>query len=112
MGVDTKTPKGYRKAWNGGVRPTTGVDVIAEERARQMMKEGYSHDHDDQHGNFEMTKSAVAYALHASGRLDADRYWPFGSCEWKPSAADPIRDLAKAGALIAAEIDRLQRLLK
>ena len=29
---------------------------------------------------------------------------------WKPSI-DPVRNLAKAGALIAAEIDRLQRQL-
>lgn len=41
---------------------------------------------------------------------NASDHWPFGSCEWKPSVADPVRDLVKAGALIAAEIDRLQRL--
>src|SRR5687767_11028930 len=36
MALDVKTPKGYRKAWNGGARPVTGVDLIAAERARQM----------------------------------------------------------------------------
>jgi hypothetical protein len=35
-------------------------------------------------------------------------YWPWDQEWWKPSD-DPIRNLAKAGALIAAEIDRLQR---
>jgi hypothetical protein len=34
--------------------------------------------------------------------------WPWDWRFWKPSV-DPIRDLVKAGALIAAEIDRLQR---
>jgi hypothetical protein len=34
--------------------------------------------------------------------------WPWDERWWKPSN-DPIRDLVKAGALIAAEIDRLQR---
>lgn len=34
--------------------------------------------------------------------------WPFNRKEWKPSS-DPIRNLVKAGALIAAEIDRLHR---
>jgi len=34
--------------------------------------------------------------------------WPFSSEWWKP-AQDPIRNLVKAGALIAAEIDHLQR---
>jgi hypothetical protein len=36
-------------------------------------------------------------------------FWPWDQDWWKPSP-DPIRNLVKAGALIAAEIDRLQRL--
>ena len=36
-------------------------------------------------------------------------YWPWDMKWWKPSDEDPIRNLVKAGALIAAEIDRLQR---
>jgi hypothetical protein len=35
-------------------------------------------------------------------------YWPWDKEWWKPSD-DPTRNLVKAGALIAAEIDRLQR---
>lgn len=34
--------------------------------------------------------------------------WPWGTQSFKPT--NSIRDLTKAGALIAAEIDRLQRL--
>ena len=34
--------------------------------------------------------------------------WPFEDAAWKPSH-DPVKNLVKAGALIAAEIDRLQR---
>jgi hypothetical protein len=34
--------------------------------------------------------------------------WPWDEKWWKPST-NPIRNLVKAGALIAAEIDRLQR---
>jgi hypothetical protein len=33
--------------------------------------------------------------------------WPWVAEDWKPST-DPVRNLVKAGALIAAEIDRLQ----
>ncbi len=32
--------------------------------------------------------------------------WPWFD-GWKPDLSDPIRNLVKAGALIAAEIDRL-----
>jgi hypothetical protein len=34
-------------------------------------------------------------------------YWPWEWSFWKPR--DPVRNLVIAGALIAAEIDRLQR---
>ena len=37
------------------------------------------------------------------------RFWPWREGEWKPTPDDRVRDLAKAGALIAAEIDRIQR---
>lgn len=86
----------------------TGVELIALERTRQVECEGYTVEHDDEHVNGEMVYSAVAYALHASGNPSVEGYWPFGSCEWKPSD-NPVRNLTKAGALIAAEIDRLQR---
>ena len=36
------------------------------------------------------------------------RLWPWSDKWWKPSD-DPVRNLVKAGALLAAEIDRLQR---
>ena len=35
------------------------------------------------------------------------RDWPWEPEAWKPTY--PVRDLVKAGALIAAEIDRLER---
>ena len=41
---------------------------------------------------------------------NSPRQWPWTDDTWKPTPDDRIRELAKAGALIAAEIDRLQRL--
>jgi hypothetical protein len=88
----------------------SGVDLIAAERKRQIEVEGWTPDHDDEHVNGEMAMSAVAYAwppdITVYG-VRRDQAWPFGSCDWKPG--DRIRELTKAGALIAAEIDRLQR---
>ena len=33
--------------------------------------------------------------------------WPWNGSYWKPTPDDRIKELTKAGALIAAEIDRL-----
>lgn len=93
----------------------TGVEQIAAERARQIQVEGWSAQHDDRHDHFELTRAANAYtlAVMATGeglqRIPAPSFWPWHAAWWKPSD-DPIPNLIKAGALIAAEIDRLQRL--
>ncbi len=94
----------------------TGIELIAEERHRQISEEGYPAAHDDVHNEEEMAKAAACYALP-----EADRLWIFGpgrlfqvlwpwdvEC-WKPTPRKRIRELVKAGALVAAEIDRLQR---
>ncbi len=87
----------------------SGIDLIREERQRQMIEEGWTADHDDEHDTHELAKAAMAYISQARGAwLVADAYWPWDESWWKPSD-DPIRNLVKAGALIAAEIDRLQR---
>ena len=43
-----------------------------------------------------------------ASQMDTPPQWPWEKNWWKPSD-DKIRNLVKAGALIAAEIDRLQR---
>lgn len=94
----------------------TGVELIASERSRQIGQEGWDASHDDRHIRGELLRAALGYAarsLHLlmgyplSGLL-APVDWPWEFSWWKPSS-DPIPNLVKAGALIAAEIDRLQR---
>lgn len=92
-----------------------GTRLIADERDRQRKAEGWTPEHDDTHNDGEMRLAAVAYAYHISS-LHADgtskrppSMWPWRKEWWKPSP-DPVRQLTKAGALIAAEIDRLLRL--
>ena len=97
-----------------------GSELIAIERQRQIKKEGWTSKHDDQYINGELAKAAVCYATPPEIDLNAfftdNRVvlWPwireFES--WKPSPDDRIRELVKAGALIAAEIDRLLRALE
>lgn len=92
--------------------PATGVELIAAERARQIDVEGWTLEHDAQHTGRGMAIAASCYALPPSMRRysaeGVPRLWPWTPEWWKPSD-DRVRELVKAGALIAAEIDRLQR---
>jgi murein L,D-transpeptidase YcbB/YkuD len=87
-------------------RVLDGVALIAEERHRQVLAEGWTPEHDAEHVNGEMAISAARYALHDTP-LRNRIAWQWESCWWKPK--DPIRNLVRAGALIAAEIDRRLR---
>ena len=101
-----------------------GIESIAAERQRQIEVEGWTREHDDAHADGEMAKAAACYAWAASldqivrdvasvpsGGWEATvimrRLWPWASEWWKPK--DSRSDLVRAGALIAAEIDRLDR---
>lgn len=93
----------------------TGVELIAEERARQVAQEGWTPDHDDEHSDGQMAQAAACYALVAMEQVNGEEgpfapdpsMWPWDESWWKPK--DEIRNLVRAGALIAAEIDRVQR---
>lgn len=105
----------------------TGIEIIEAERARQVTEEVWTPEHDDEHDNGALALAAAVYALPADRRdyetrrswtpgielegrgdhtWEAPRLWPWD--EFKPTPDDRVRELAKAGALIAAEIDRLQ----
>ncbi|MCP4638875.1 MAG: hypothetical protein GY851_00505 [bacterium] len=109
-----------------------GCDLIAQERGRQLLQEGWTFAHDDSHRDGEMAMAAACYAVgeertHVSRQLNSSRGvdgncyqydysragpgeipWPWEE-EWYKPEGGRIRELTKAGALIAAEIDRLQR---
>lgn len=87
----------------------TGIELIAEERKDQKLREGYSDDHDDQHRAGEIAMAAVCYAMPSFVRDGPlwRAYWPWERDDWKPTPKNRVRELVKAGALIAAEIDRL-----
>jgi hypothetical protein len=92
-----------------------GAQLIDNERMRQIHEEGWTPSHDDEHRRGEMAAAGACYAYKAAtqaafqmGEWQVDEEWPWELDSWKPSD-DPIRNLQKAGALIAAEIDRLIR---
>lgn len=101
--------------------PKTGAQLIAEERQRQITELCWSDAHDDLHQSGELNDAAIGYAQAAAYQARgesieflrsavpaAEIRWPWEDSWWKPSESQ-IRNLVKAGALIAAEIDRLQR---
>ena len=95
----------------------SGIERIAAERARQITRWGPSVGHDQEHGAGELAMAAVCYALPERwralpvlNRTLFSHLWPGASLQrwdFTPSPDNRIRELEKAGALIAAEIDRL-----
>lgn len=95
----------------------TGIEIIAAERERQINAEGWSAEHDKRHSNGGLAVAAACYALPQdiisvsdptlSLSVSRTLLWPWHPQWWKPTPNDRIRELSKAGALIAAEIDRL-----
>lgn len=100
----------------------TGIELIAKERKRQVEEEGWDANHDSKWIFGELARAAGAYANDAGIRIknktwgqrhleyvEAHPDWPWAAVWWKATPDDDIRQLVKAGALIAAEVDRLQR---
>ena len=108
-----------------------GARRIYEERCRQIQQEGWTSDDDDRLANGELAWAAACYA--APQRIFTPDKRKFGPHDESLTFRDPwpqqirdmdkrpdskrklsrrqrIRALEKAGALIAAEIDRLLRL--
>lgn len=84
----------------------TGVELIAEERKRQIDKEGYNEEHDILETVDSLTRLGIAYAYTGiDDRMAAIKVCPVSLPFFKPKTAE--RDLVRAGALIAAAIDRL-----
>ena len=108
-----------------------GAQRIMRERKRQIQQEGWSEDHDDTLAENQLAWAAVCYAapervytlekavtpedpviaLHDPWPRSLDpAFDKRPSFKRKPSIRTRIRALEKAGALVAAEIDRLLRL--
>lgn len=99
------------------------IREIDDERHRQIRKEGWAPEHDDEHGNRELARAAQCYLEHYIGRqwlIDGyndglTRYqeepsaddWPWDEQWWKPK--NPRRDLIRVAALLVAEIERMDR---
>ena len=87
-----------------------GDYLISKERERQIVEEGYIKEHDLNHNYLEFVKAAVSYCIANFDSDDANKdskiWWPWDEQAYKPKTK--LRNLVRAGALIAAAIDRLQ----
>ena len=86
----------------------TGCLLIVEERFRQRTVEGWTAEHDDTHDNGEMAIEAANLAADGTDATVCPEFidgWGLA----RKHRGNRIRQLVIAGALIAAEIDRLQR---
>jgi hypothetical protein len=105
-----------------------GLEMIIEERKRQVEEEGWRTEHDAEHDDGSIAWAAVCYA--APGPVYREKHvlrgiffrdpWPWdqrwdkrrtvhgdGALTTDQAKRTRIRELTKAGALIAAEIDRI-----
>ena len=101
---------------------STAVRDLLAERRRQVREEGHTLERDDQYTEGQLAQAASTYAFWADSRgarqddhidyLNSKpiALWPWPKEYWKPTS--PRLMLIKAGALILAEIERLDRMPK
>ena len=107
-----------------------GIELIAAERQRQIEKKGYDADHDEMESAFQLSTAAAMYIAnaintdfedhtHYDDKGDCARFqlreidtkkwgeqWPWEDKDGRYKS-DVKTSLIKAGALIAAELDRI-----
>jgi len=91
--------------------------AVLTERRRQIEDEGWTPEHDDEHASDEIAALACFYAMPPAARdwdASSTGYGPtLGEAilpvDWHAISGDRRRELIKAGALILAEIERLDR---
>jgi hypothetical protein len=87
----------------------SGLDMIRNEREKQLAVRGFDDKHDDVHAGEELAQAAAYYAI-PEGREPMPSFPETWDPKWaKKDKHTRIRQLAIAGALCAAEIDRLRR---
>lgn len=99
------------------VESDDALEAFAVERERQIHEKGYTTSHDDEHVKGEIASAAAWWAIPPEAVPEASDYvWP---SDWSvpempltPTISERKRQLAKAGALLMAEWERLTRLEK
>jgi hypothetical protein len=92
------------------------MQLVIAERDRQVDEEGWSASHDDEHGDGELALAAALYALphdypglNVRDTVGLHNALELGASWTLKPEPDRQRALVKAGALILAELERLER---
>ena len=98
---------------------TKGLNLIAKEQKRVRQEVGHTAEADLGLVNQELSRAGAIYALpmedrvamhlmlNAEGESLLQAIYPFKFETYKPLPEDRVKELSKAGAFIASEIDRL-----
>lgn len=87
---------------------SNAVQSVIAERQRHQSAEGWTPEHDDQYSKSQLLWASSCYVLNAIHPFNRIPFgWPWTPEWWKPT--NPRRDMVKAGALILAEIERIDR---
>jgi len=86
----------------------SGSELIAQKRIEQVTKHGHSNEIDDKQTDEMLATRAAVYAMPQQMKHEVEA-WEYLESE-ASEYDDRIDELATAGGLIAAEIDRLVRL--
>lgn len=95
-----------------------GVELIGIERKRQTEELGFDYTNDALYKDEQLAKAGAWYSLPSFYRIKFEsmqikntdkrsviNIWPWDRSHYKPTPEDRIKELTKAGALIAAQID-------
>lgn|GEM_PF-3001512 len=118
------TPQAQAQATAASDKLTDAARDVLAERRRQVEDEQWTPEHDDRYRQRQLAMAAACYAAavpvhdvldYSDGKIEnrvpaMPSAWPWAASWWKPGTAR--KNLVRAGALILAEIERLDRALK
>lgn len=95
----------------------SAIELVTEERQRQITEEGYDEKHDEGHDGGALALAAAAYASHPlkiyrqsqyRNSVQFDQIRPFDEYDIDPEK-DELRCLVIGAALMLAEIERIMK---
>ena len=88
------------------------LNLIVSERDGQIVREGWTLEHDEHHRDGDLALAAAVYAKISADEIQGTEskcpsWWPWAKKWFKPKGFQ--RNLERSGALILAELSRLIR---